>query len=173
MDQEILQKLEQRLGRRNARRRLGLETDHEAQVFGQGLNFFHIENLYSLHWLIRGALMLSGLYWRGQRNAERVRLRHNAVVSPALPPLFDGFTILHISDMHVDMNEGAMQCLIGLVGGLDYDLSVLTGDYRGKTAGPFQATLDGLSRLCAHLKAPITGVLGNHYTIQTLPRMQV
>jgi hypothetical protein len=25
-----------------------------------------------------------------------------------LPPLFDGFTILHLSDMHVDMNE--VQC---------------------------------------------------------------
>jgi predicted MPP superfamily phosphohydrolase len=172
MDQEILQQLEQRLGRRNARRRLGLETDHEAQVFGQGINFFHIENWYSLHWLIRGALMLSGLYWRGRRNAERIRLRHNDVVSPELPPLFDGFTILHISDMHVDMNERAMQCLIGLVDGLDYDLSVLTGDYRGKTAGPFQATLDGLARVCAHLKAPIYGVLGNHDTIQMLPGME-
>ena len=23
--------------------------DHEAQIFGQGINFFHIENWYSIH----------------------------------------------------------------------------------------------------------------------------
>jgi hypothetical protein len=36
--------LEQRLGRLHAKLRLGIEMDHEAQIFGQGINFFHIEN---------------------------------------------------------------------------------------------------------------------------------
>jgi predicted MPP superfamily phosphohydrolase len=49
-----------------------------------------------------------------------------------LPPLFDDFTILHLSDMHVDMNEAAMQRLIELVSDICYDLCVLTGDYRGE-----------------------------------------
>jgi uncharacterized protein len=47
VDQDILSKLEERLGSLHARQRLGIETDHEAQVFGQGLTFFHLENLYS------------------------------------------------------------------------------------------------------------------------------
>jgi uncharacterized protein len=39
--------------------------------------------------------------------------------------------------MHVDMSEAAMQHLIELVGGgMQYDLCVLTGDYRGKTLSP-------------------------------------
>ena len=63
-----------------------------------------------------------------------------------LPPLFDGFTILHLSDMHVDMNEAAMQRLIELVGHMRYDLCVLTGDYRGKNFGPFEATLNGVAQ---------------------------
>jgi hypothetical protein len=42
---DIEEKLEKRLGHLHARQRLGIEMDHEAQVFGQGLNFFHIENL--------------------------------------------------------------------------------------------------------------------------------
>jgi hypothetical protein len=46
-------KLEQRLGRLHARQRLGIETDHEAHIFGHGINFFHIENWYSIHSLIR------------------------------------------------------------------------------------------------------------------------
>jgi len=42
MREDLLAKLEQRLGRIHAKRRFGIETDHEAQAFGQGLTFFHI-----------------------------------------------------------------------------------------------------------------------------------
>jgi hypothetical protein len=39
-DATLLSKLEQRLGGRlYAKQRLGIETDHEAQIFGQGLTF--------------------------------------------------------------------------------------------------------------------------------------
>jgi predicted MPP superfamily phosphohydrolase len=172
MDQDVLAKLEQRLGRLHARQRLGIETDHEAQVFGQGISFFHIENWYSVHSVIRNALRLTGLYWRGRRNAERVQVRHNSVKLKRLPPPFDGFTILQISDMHVDMNDGAMRRLAELLPGLDYDLSVLTGDFRGKTFGPYEPTLEGLERVCAHLKGPVYGVLGNHDTIRMVPGME-
>jgi len=48
----------------------------------------------------------------------------------------------------------------------------LTGDYRGKTHGPFAATLDGLRAICAHLKGPVYGVLGNHDTIRMVPEME-
>src|SRR4051812_1153269 len=108
MDKDILLKLEKRLGRLHARQRLGIESDHEAQVFGQGLNFFHIENWHSARSFIRNSLWLVGLYGRARRNAERVRLKHNDVISKDLPSLFDGFTILHLTDLHVDISEGAM-----------------------------------------------------------------
>ncbi len=172
MHEDILAKLEQRLGRLHARQRLGIETDHEAQIFGQGLTFFHLENWYSAHSIIRGALKLSGLYWRARRNAERVVVRRNDIAFKDLPPRFDGFTILHLSDMHVDMNEVAMQRVIELVGELSYDLCVLTGDYRGQTYGPFEAALDGVERVRGHLKGPIYGVLGNHDTIKMVPGLE-
>jgi len=172
MDEDILLKLEQRLGRLHARQRLGIESEHEAQIFGQGINFFHIENWYSVHSLIRNALRLTGLYGRGRRNAERIIVKHNDIDFEALPPLFNGFTILHLSDLHVDMNEGAMRRLGELVDELEYDLCVLTGDYRGKTFGSFAATVDGIARVRAHLKEPIYGVLGNHDSIQMIPALE-
>ena len=110
--------LEKRLGRLHARQRLGIEKDHEAQIFGQGLNFFHIENATFSHSLMRGLLMLSGLYWRGLRNSAKVELRHNRIASPDLPPPFDGFTILQISDLHVEMSEAAMGRVAELLGGI-------------------------------------------------------
>lgn len=164
--------LERRLGRLHARQRLGIETDHEAQAFGQGLNFFNIENWYAVHSVIRTTLRLTGMYRRGRRNAERVSIVRNEVTSKTLPPSFDGFTILHISDLHADMSDGAMRQLITMLGGLRYDLCVLTGDYRGKTFGPFEAALDGVAQVRAHLTGPVFGVLGNHDTIRMVPRLE-
>ena len=107
MDEEIFRKLEERLGPLHARKRLGVETNHEAKIFGQGLLSFHIGNWYPVHSAIRNALKLTGLYWRARRNSERILVKRNDVMFKELPPLFDGLTILHLSDMHVDMNEGA------------------------------------------------------------------
>jgi predicted MPP superfamily phosphohydrolase len=172
MNEAILNKLERRLGRLHARQRLGIETDHEAQIFGQGITFFHIENWYSIHSVIRMTLMLMGLYWRGRKNAERIRVRHNHIGMQTLPSRFDGFTLLHISDLHVDMNEGAMRRLMELLPGMTYDVCVLTGDYRGATFGPFDAALEGLAQVRAHLKGPVYGVLGNHDTIRMVPGLE-
>jgi predicted MPP superfamily phosphohydrolase len=171
-NQDILSILEQRLGRRYARQRLGIEKDHEAQVFGQGINFFHIENLALSHLLIRAGLMAMGLYWRGLNNAAKVEMKHNRIALPHLPAAFDGFTILQLSDLHVEMSEAAMERVIDLLGEVRYDLCVLTGDYRGKTWGPYDATLAGMARVVAGLKGQIYGVLGNHDTICMVPGLE-
>ena len=172
MDEDILRKLEIRLGPLHARQRLGIERDHEAQVFGQGLTFFHLENSSWAEWIIRNVLKATGLYWRARQNAERILVKRNDMRFKTLPPLFEGFTILHISDLHVDMNEVAMNRLIELVRSMQYDVCVLTGDYRGRTFGPFQPALDGVARVGTHLKQPIYAVLGNHDTIQMVPGLE-
>ena len=172
MKEEIVKILEERLGQRYARQRLSVENNHHVHVFGGGLNFFHIENWYSFHSLIRNTLKLTGLYWRGRKNSERVQVRHNPVRLPGLPACFDGFTLLHISDMHVDMNSGAMLRLIELLQDIDYDICVLTGDYRGATFGSFKETLEGIAQVRAHIKKPVYGVLGNHDSIQMVPGLE-
>jgi uncharacterized protein len=172
MTRDILSDLERRLGPLHARQRLGIETDHEAQAFGQGLNFFHVENWYSIHSVIRNVLRLAGLYGRGLRNAERVELRRNDIKLERLPRSFGGFSILHISDLHADMSEGAMSRVIELVDGMRYDICALTGDFRGKTFGPFDAALEGVARVRSHLTGPVYAVLGNHDTIRMVPDLE-
>lgn len=169
---DVIGRLEQRLGSVHARQRLGIEQDHEAQRFGQGLNFLHIENWYSVHSVIRNTLRLAGLYGRGCRNASKVQLRRNTVALARLPEAFRGFTILHLSDLHADMSGPAMDRLIRLLPDLAYDVCVLTGDYRGKTFGPFAASLEGVARVRAQLKGPVYGVLGNHDTIRMVPELE-
>ena len=172
IDPENLRKLDVRLGSKYARQRLKLEADHQAQVFGQGLTFFHLENWYSAASIIRKALKLSGLYWRARRNADRIVIRRNDVAFHNLPSSFTNFTILHISDLHADMSEGAMKHLVEIVGTLRYDICVLTGDYRGKTYGSFEAAMDGVAKMRAQIRGPTYAVLGNHDSIQMVPILE-
>jgi len=171
-EQVALARLESRLGRLHVRQRLGLEHDYEARVFRRGTHFFHIENWYSVHSLIRGSLWLAGLHARGRRNALAIEVRRHEAPLRNLPPAFHGFTILQLSDLHVDSSTEFVDALTESLRPLDYDLCVLTGDYRTRTFGPFAATLAGLERLRTHIKGAAYAVLGNHDTIRMVPGME-
>jgi uncharacterized protein len=172
MDADIQMMLERRLGRLHARQRLGIERELEGKVFGRGTKSFHIENLYSARTLIRATLLASGLYALGRRNADRVVLNENRLVLAGLPPAFDGFTILHLSDLHVEMSENAMARAAALAAEASYDIVVMTGDFRAATYGPYEPALADLARLRPHLKGPVYAVLGNHDSIRMVPGME-
>ena len=59
-----------------------------------------------------------------------------------------------------------------LVPDLSYDMCVITGDFRGPTYGPFDATLEGLRRLRPVLHRSVYAVLGNHDTIRMVPALE-
>jgi predicted MPP superfamily phosphohydrolase len=172
LEPEILDQLDRRLGSPHAIERLRLESFRERRMSRGERRSLRLWNLHSSPKLIRGALKSVGLYRRARANAARVQVEENVLRFANLPGMFDGFTILHISDLHVDMNEGAMRQLAELLPGLRCDLCVLTGDFRGKTYGPFDATLDGLARLRPHLPEPAYAVLGNHDSILMVPGLE-
>jgi predicted MPP superfamily phosphohydrolase len=167
-----LQDLVKRIGAEHVERRLQVEADHEAQLFGQGLIFFNLENWFSAPRVISRALKLIGLYSRAHRNADQIVIKRNVLEFSNLPQAFDNFTVLHLTDLHVDISEGAMRRLVSIIGDLQYDICVLTGDYRGKTYGPFQKSLNGINELRAKLKGPLYGVLGNHDSIHMTPSLE-
>jgi len=158
-----------RTGRLYVRQRLGLEHDHETRLQQRRRDFSRIDDW---HWLVRGGLRLTGLLGRARRNARRIALRCHDVVLPHLPPAFDGFTLLHLTDLHIDAAPDFTPVLIEAVRALDYDLCVLTGDYRARTYGPWEAALAGLAALRPHLKGAPHAVLGNHDTLRLVPGME-
>ncbi len=170
--EDLLQRLSLRMGDVHARQRLGIEREKESQVVGQGRRWFHLENWYSIHWLIRGVLRLAGLLGRGQRNTRRIRVVEQRFVLPDLPAGLEGFRILHLSDTHVDMDEQALESLLETVRPLDYDLCVLTGDYRRDTWGPVHDALAGMRRLRTQLQGRVLAVLGNHDSIRMVPELE-
>jgi uncharacterized protein len=167
-----LNDLIKRIGIEHIERRLEIETQHEAQLFGQGLLLFNVENWKLAPGIVKFALKASGLYGRARRNADHVIVRRNRPTFANLPPAFDNFTILHLTDLHADISVGAMRHLISLVGDLEYDICVMTGDYRGKTYGVFGKSLEIIGELRAELRGPIFGVLGNHDSIHMAPSLE-
>lgn len=113
---------------------------------------------------IAAALHLTGLYKRGHRNAGDFRLEQIFMDFPNLPEAFDGYTILHLSDFHVDNVSSILDRAALLLRGLAVDLVVMSGDYqtRGtpaatKVSAMIEPLLAGLIvRNC------IVAVLGNH-----------
>ena len=91
---------------------------------------------------------------------------------PNLPSAFDGFTILHLSDLHADMSGPALQRVAELTPDLDYDLCVLTGDYRGRTYGDCEPCLKVVAHLHKALRGDVYGVLGNHDSIAMVPDLE-
>lgn len=168
----MVKTLEKRLGRLHARQRLGIETASEPRIFGGGLNFFHPENWYSGHTLIRYCLKLSGLYWRGRRNTFDFRVKQNELRLKRLPGAFNGFTLLHLSDLHVDMNFEVTNELAKRIKDLKYDICVLTGDYRAETFGAIEQTMQGMETVSKSLNGPAYGVLGNHDSVKMVPDLE-
>ncbi|WP_250655250.1 metallophosphoesterase [Alkalimarinus coralli] len=172
MNGQIQKQLEVRMGAEHARKRLAIEKAHTAQVFGQGRNFFHIENWYSVHSVIRNTLRLCLMHKRGQQNARDIQVKRNTVQLSNLHRDLEGFTILHLSDLHVDMDEEATLSLINQVRTVEYDICVMTGDYRARTYGDIEGALRAMKRVRYHLKQDIYAVLGNHDSILMVPALE-
>jgi uncharacterized protein len=146
-----------------------MEREHEAKS-DKRPGFLRQKNLPLT--IIETALRMTGTYGRGRANAGNVQLRLNTVHLPNLPSAFDGSAILRLSDLHADLNGRAMQRVAELTHDLDYDLCVLTGDYRGRTHGDCKPCLEVIARLCEVLRGDIYGVLGNHDSIAMVPDLE-
>lgn len=109
-------------------------------------------------------LWATGTYARGHRNARRVVPRRIELHFPHLPPAFNGFRILQLSDLHVDAYPGLADAAIGAVSALEADICILTGDFRTDETAPHGATLDEISRLMNSISSRhgTFAVLGNH-----------
>jgi predicted MPP superfamily phosphohydrolase len=164
-DTETYDYLVRRVGKAHLRQRLGVEIGHEADRFGQGQTFLNIENWRLTARLLGLGLRLTGLAGRGRANVVNFAVRENRLLLPNLPEAFEGYTLLHLSDLHFDSLPEFPERLAQRVSGLEYDLCVLTGDYRFLTYGPHEAAMQGLARLCEVLQRDVYAVLGNHDSI--------
>ncbi len=142
--------------------RMNIQAYHAAVAVGQGRTRFHPENMPFVRRALHIGLRATGTYWWGRRNARNLRIRENRVQLRRLPDAFQGYRILHLTDLHLDFEPAITRVLIERVREIDCDLCVITGDFRAETWGDITPALEQTARLIPHIKAPVHAVLGNH-----------
>lgn len=153
-------------------RRLAAEKNAGRPVAGRSSPFAYFERWMLRPWLLRAALRMTGLYERGRRNALALTVVGHDLVSDRVPPEFDGFRILQLSDLHIDMSAELENIVHERVAEVDFNLSVVTGDLRFNDYGDAQPALIGMARLRPLLGERALLVLGNHDSVRWLPYLE-
>jgi uncharacterized protein len=167
---DLIAWLEARLGPSHALDRLTREIATEAAAKGGLRALLSLQGFVDA--LVLHVLRVSGMIVRGRANAARIEVVYNEFRPVGLPAAFDGFTILHLTDLHADVSETAMRALPSAIRELRYDVCVMTGDFRGKTFGPFHRALDLIGEVVSGIRKPIYGILGNHDSATMIPGLE-
>lgn len=119
-------------------------------------------------------LKVIGLWNRGFSNITDHRMAHNSVVLPGLPPAFEDFRILHLSDLHLDVQSGFGAHIGRLVSSQKFDVCLITGDYRYHTHSDYYPTFNEIEKLSRDLKPRFGnfGILGNHDFLEFVPKLE-
>lgn len=109
-------------------------------------------------------LQMLGWYRQGIRNSLALGVSEIEVFFPTLPPAFDGYTILHFTDLHLRRLPRLVDRIIDRVCEQEVDLAVITGDFQTRGwPSPAEVAAD-IGRLVRAVPARdgVIGVLGNH-----------
>ncbi|MEA3318315.1 MAG: metallophosphoesterase family protein [Bacteroidota bacterium] len=111
-------------------------------------------------------LKIFGLYEKGIANARDIKIVNHTLYFENLPKAFEGFKVLHLSDLHINSLPGIEKSIIEKIKSVEYDLCVMTGDYRKNTFGSFKDIIIPMYKIIKNINSnyKILGVLGNHDT---------
>lgn len=161
-----------RLGPSLLRQRLRRQANLRARLVHQGEGPLVVERVIPLDRSIGSLLRLTGLAARGRANCLDIRTVVRDQPLARLPAAFDGFRLLHLSDLHLDCVEGFADRVVEIVGNTPHDLAVITGDFADHPAGYFHDCLPDISRIAAALGPGALAVLGNHDLIEIVPHLE-
>lgn len=164
--------LARRLGREQWRRRQAIEQgrilEHRRPVSPQ----LTAIKIHVFRPILTLGLRLLGMYRHGNRQFRAVRVVSNRLNVPRLPPAFVGYTILQLSDLHLDLDPTLTTDIAAAIRGLRYDLCVITGDFRNSTVGSWEAATAATIALLPAITAPAFAVLGNHDFLDMVPPLE-
>ena len=109
-----------------------------------------------------GAIPFLGLLWGMAKGATDYQVRRVTLRFPNLPPAFDGFKVLQISDLHTGSFNSTepLQRAVALINRQKADLILMTGDLVNNRATEVEPHIPALAGITSDL--PIFSSLGNH-----------
>ena len=147
-----------------AANRFWMETENMKSKRYGGKSHHHWYMLLFLMKTFTQLLRLTGQYEKGYRNAKNITLREIDLTFPDLPEQFNSFTILHLTDLHLDGMPGLEHIILRVLDNREVDICVLTGDYRTDMHGPINKVMESLKTVIGGIQSRhgFIGVLGNH-----------
>jgi uncharacterized protein len=116
--------------------------------------------------ILGGVLKAIGLFQLGFNNAKNIRVNTIDVPITGLPKPFEGYRILHLSDLHLDSISGMDTLIADKIASIEYDLCLMTGDFRYARHGDHRPIVPFLHNVVTAIRAKdgVFTVLGNHDT---------
>lgn len=147
----------------------------QLQLYRKHLSPRHRQCRFLLQKMYR-CLISAGLWSSGQLAKARLQARKPEWVEQEwvfenLPRSFDGYRILQLSDFHFDFIPELPTIVENMVCHHTFDCCVLTGDFRGETIGPYEASLDALRQTRECMGDRVIAVLGNHDNVELMLKM--
>lgn len=151
-------------------RREALQRAFVHPPWRQRLHDFARRSIIVAHGLLRWTPIVK----RGEKNALAVGVRELTAAFPDLPPAFDGYRILFVTDPHLDVHAGLAATAADVVAGVEAELGAFGGDIYGRHTPPTGPMIERLERLIASFRCSegVVGVLGNHDGWRLVERME-
>ena len=94
------------------RARVRLKEFRACQITSDPLRYFlNFEDAFYYHVFMKTILRLMGVYEKGKRNALKLKTTNIAFYFSDLPAAFENYTILFLSDLHLDGLDGLTERL--------------------------------------------------------------
>jgi predicted MPP superfamily phosphohydrolase len=131
-----------------------------------------------LHYVLRfggNATRMSGLWGAVAANSMKLAVSEVELRCPRLPKALDGFTILHLSDLHFEVLPAFVEIAAAELARHTADIAVITGDFQidedrtdPERACGFVRTLMG----AINTRHGVYGTLGNHDSWTIVERLE-
>jgi predicted MPP superfamily phosphohydrolase len=163
-----------RLGTETFARRVATQQMVEANPGSDAAGPINIHRVVRRSRLLMRILRTVGMANRGRRNLLAIRREENVLRLRGLPAAFRGARLLHVSDLHADIDAGIVPAVIRAIGDWEYDSVMLTGDYRAHTRHEWNVALHSCGELTRALRsdALVFAVLGNHDPLEMVPGLE-
>lgn len=165
-----------RLGPALLKQRLYKQARHSAELALQEKGFLSLSRWINIEETVILLATLSLTYGWGYRNFLDIQVVENDLVHPRLPDEFEGYRVLHLSDMHLDLDDKLGPKIASKLEGLDYDLAVMTGDFRNATRDTYdQAVSEAqtvLDVLAPKGDEKVYAILGNHDFVEIVKPLE-
>ena len=121
--------------------------------------------------ILKSALRISGLWGVTYKQYLNPIVERNTFHITDLKSDLNGFKILQISDLHLDLDPAYLPSLVECIKALEYDLCVLTGDFQNSFNAADQV-VSLIRPLLDEIRTQVFAVPGNHDTSDLISKLE-